>query len=363
MSNSLDERSLIASLAARSAAARLSSAEEWCEKPRTAFSKFIRATPFRQGRGVYAPLSVQQHEAEFGRFVAYLEEHSPGTTVLNVGADRISMFLAHLRGRDPDQPGTKDKPAASREVLTGTKDRYLTLLDGVFNGLFMAGYRTDNPALEVQQRLNNPACEADAEIIFLSAEQDQRLIDYLLNDHATSTWRDRRRRAMLLFLHGTGVECSVARRATVRDFVLDDVEPGFDVRVIRSGGFVVNYRVPLAPFCLGPVLDWIKDRKRYLESPHCKDVSSEPLAFPSTESGGGMLSNSGLWRGAAPCLKAIGFEGRDVGGRVLRNTFIRRQILAGKRNAVIRDLVGLSSDTTLQRIRRMTQQHPDTRAA
>lgn len=233
--NNLDT-AMLAALMAKASAARLSTAEEWRDTPLVAFGKFIRATSLRQGRGVYAAVSVQQHEAEFKQFVEYLAGQSEQVNVLTVGTDHLSMFLAGLNGRDPAQPDPEKKPRKVK-ALTETKERYLNLLDSVFNGLCMAGHRGNNPALETQQLMKSPRREAPAEIIFLSAEEDERFVDYLLNSHSTSNWRERRRRAMLLFMHGTGVDCAVARSATVDSFVLNDHEPGFTVRLARSGGW------------------------------------------------------------------------------------------------------------------------------
>jgi hypothetical protein len=188
---------------------------------------------------------------------------------------------------------------------------------------------------------------------FLSENDDERFTEYLMHEHPVSTWRERRRRAMLLFIHRMGVECSVARRATVDDFILDDGAPFFKLRIDRIPYSIANYfRLPLDEFCIEGVLEWVKEREAYLDRPDFKDEEGPRLAFPSTEKGR-MLSNCSLWRGANGCLKAIGLSGDERGGRVLRNTFIRRQILAGKSNGEVQYLAGLNSDTTIQRLRRM----------
>lgn len=140
----------------RITAARLSSAEDWRKKPTDAFKKFIRATPFRQGQA-YSEVSVLQHEARFSRFFDFMATKS-GIDILNIGVDHISMFLAELQGRDPAQPGSRDPdlPPVKWVAQTRTINHYVKLLDNVFNGLALAGYRSDNPVLEAQQLLKSP---------------------------------------------------------------------------------------------------------------------------------------------------------------------------------------------------------------
>lgn len=49
-------------------------------------------------------------------------------------------------------------------------------------------------------------------------------------------------------------------------------------------------------------------------------------------------------------LQAVGFEGDDMSPRVLRNTFCRRQLLAGVSRLDVAALLGLASLHTCDRI-------------
>ncbi|MFP3740702.1 site-specific integrase, partial [Burkholderia sp. SIMBA_019] len=71
-----------------------------------------------------------------------------------------------------------------------------------------------------------------------------------------------------------------------------------------------------------------------------------PLLGPA-----GSLSDETLWRAVRWALDAQGFEGADRSPRVLRNTFGRRLLIAGRTNEEVSHLMGLASQRTVVRLR------------
>lgn len=335
------------------------SREDWIERPNIAFGRLIRSIPVPTG-GPYAAISVRQYEAMFGTITKYMTAQKRPTDLLTIDEHVINRFLCSLRGREPEQPGLKKEEkeaviARQREVLVETKRRYIHLFTLVLDRLVKAGYRKTNPSLEAARFIPGRG-GAESEIVFLDEEQDLELQRYLREDFDTSTWKQRRWQAMLLFILGTGVMPMTAREATVDDFVWGDTVPAFDVKKKRAsdGHRVPSHRIPISGFCLGVVQTWVCERDQYLSSRECGDYTGRRLAFPSEEEGG-ELSHVALWHTVSESLRAIRFPGVDIGPRVLRNTFIRRQIAAGVPMDEILGVCGLQTgEKTVQRLWRMT---------
>ena len=328
---------------------------DWLYKSDAAFQCWVATFSRREGK-VSAPNSLKMYKAMFGAFRRYLVEREE--SVLTIGLNGIKDFLDSREGCDRKAPITDSSKNRRTEMVAralqpSTKWRYASLLDKLMDHLVGRGYRQTNPVHMYFRALKGHG--AKPAIVFLSEPVEKLLQDYLLHRSDTLTWVHRRRRAMLLFMLGTGVNSAQATAACVDDF---DV----NVRPILFQIYKPNapedfrflqYQVPLSIFCSEQICTWLDERRAYLDSPGCLDHAGSRLAFPRAESGG-RLSGMGLYSHVNACLREIGFDGRDMGPRVLRYTFIRRQLLNGLADEALMFMCGLKTDKTLRRIERLT---------
>jgi integrase/recombinase XerD len=341
--------------------------EEWIFKPAFAFEKWVTYVASPDGDRQYSQVSVRQFKAMFGAFWHYLLGTSAKHNVLTIGQDGIAEFLDGLEGRESAGPGRdREQPDPARPELVGivgvakpirakvtTKVRYVRLLDDLMQDLVLANYRVNNPMRQAARVVKGKANET--EVVFMNEGDDKLLQQYLLEAYDLSSWERRRQQAMLLFVLGSGVNVAQATSAMLDDFVFNDVFPSFDVVKEREqdGERVAVHRVPISKFCVPVVRAWIEERRAFLDSDLCEHSRGCLLAFPRDEQGE-ELSAAVVWMHTQECLEHIGFKGKEMGPRVLRNTFIRRQLLAGIPDEAIMQMCGLKTDKTLQRIRART---------
>ena len=77
---------------------------------------------------------------------------------------------------------------------------------------------------------------------------------------------------------------------------------------------------------------------------------ADALLFPSPR-GGKSMNDMFLGLVVREALETIGFRAPDMSPRVLRNTYARRQLLAGRSNDDVSRLLGLVSQRTVIRLR------------
>ncbi|MFP3637459.1 tyrosine-type recombinase/integrase [Paraburkholderia sp. SIMBA_054] len=331
--------------------------DDWIFKAPVAFDLWI--THFAEhSKGAYSDVSINQFKAMFGAFWKFLLDCNPKQSVLTIGADGINRFLGSLEGRDPTpQPTAKPeqtrrppKPIVHREIRLTTKGRYIHLLNDLMDHLVECGYRKQNPMLQTSRLIRGKNEEPD--VVFLTVQEDARLQQYLLQECRVDTWEQRRYRALTLLMLGSGVTVAHALGASVDDFVFNDQLPLFvPKKELDDGSTKSVYAAVLDPFCVEPIVEWLNDRREHLTMYPWR--RGRGLAFP-TRPNGGQLTTPSAYNYVKACLEAIGFSGADMGARVLRYTFIRRQIIAGLSDQLIQERSNLQTDRTLVRVRKLT---------
>lgn len=318
------------------------SRELWLSAPAMAYQQWALYVATGQDECAYSDRTIRQYGAMFGAFCRYLAEHR--STVLSVGADGLSTFLMSVAGRDPGEPGLQ-KAAHNewRPAQGSTLRRYTNLIDDVMNHLVKRGYRRENPVLDASRLIAGHY--GGSRMVCMPSDLDGRLREHLLEKMPSETWSDRRTRALLLLLTGAGLTPAQAAPAQLDQFVFDDVVPSFDCPASRGTD---GYRVPLAGFCVEPLREWVAQRRREVDP-----ESAEPaLAFPSRY--GKPLSNVSVYNQVAAALREINFHGDDMGPRVLRTTYARRQLLAGATVSEVARLLGVSNPRTVEKLVRVT---------
>ncbi|MEX3932173.1 tyrosine-type recombinase/integrase [Paraburkholderia phymatum] len=331
------------------------SREEWIKDPDAAFELWITSS-LSNGDREFARNSIAMYGSMLRAFQRFLSDCRPKQNVLTVNADQIMRFLDSLEGRGHTLPrkGQEKRPPQAKIVQSAiqmaTKRRYAFLLSKLMVNLIEVGCRQLNPFHEDVPIV--AGYDLEPTIIFLSEPEDLLLQDYLLNRLDTSEWWQKRRRIMLLFILATGVNVGEATAAAIDDFMMDSGTLYFCA--VRCDSLtkrrIVRYRVPIPMFCCEPIRDWLDERRTYLADSNCDDKTHAYLAFPRREAGG-KLSSVAVYFSVNVCLHEIGFQAKDMGPRILRYTFLRRQILQGLSDEAIMSMCGLTTAKTVRRMR------------
>ncbi|MEA3117410.1 MAG: hypothetical protein QOI13_680 [Paraburkholderia sp.] len=157
--------------------------------------------------------------------------------------------------------------------------------------------------------------------------------------------RDTRNRAIVALLIGTGITSAEIRGAAVDDLVTDGPRP--ELRVPKRSARDER-RIPLPTFALAALA-------LYQRSLSVDEANA--LLFPAPRTGKSM-SDMFLHKIVRPALEAIDFRAPDMSPRVLRNTYARRLLLEGRTNEEVSQVLGLSSERTVVRLRATIQSRP-----
>ncbi|KFG92748.1 integrase [Burkholderia paludis] len=291
----------------------------WIIDPLGTFRTWQETAATGAGRRPFAPRSVVQHVAMFERFLRHLSAHR--VSLATFGPDHVAAFLAEL-----------DRTCAPG---TSTRMRYAKLIDRLGRHLVEAGVRTMHPAGRTTRDLAWP--DSEPEPCFLPPDADAALQRHV-QPRPGDTPADCRNRAIVALLLASGIT-SAEIRATTHDATdLDAQPPALSVPRDRARP---ARRIALAEFALAPLAAW------YARTP---EAAPAARLFPAPRSGGAM-NDMFLVLVVRDALTAIGFHAADMSPRVLRNTYARRQLLAGHAHADVSAMLGLVSARTVTRLR------------
>jgi site-specific recombinase XerD len=298
--------------------AQMNEDNEWLDAPLRAFRLWQETDATGATRRPFAARSILQHATMFERFVRHLSK--AGVSVVTFGPAHLDTFLGELAARCA--PGTS------------TRLRYAKLLDRLCRHLVEIDVRADNPAAAFARHTVWPVDEPTP--LFLHEANDRRLQD-LVGVQPSTDARAIRNAAIVAMLLATGVTSAEIRRVRRGDIRTGGTRPHL---VVLAHGARAERVVTMAHFALAPVDAWMTSTS---------DDDHE-LLFPLQATTGSFCEET-LWRAVHEALDEIGFNGADRSPRVLRNTFARRQLLAGRSNADVSRLLGLSSSRTAVRLR------------
>ncbi|MGF6997461.1 tyrosine-type recombinase/integrase [Paraburkholderia sp. GAS32] len=291
----------------------------WVTEPLTAYMQWQSGEAAGADRRRFSPRSVVQHRAMFDRFLRHLVTR--GVALATFGPEHLESFFNDVDNRCA--PGTT------------TRLRYINLIVRLCRHLVDVGLRESNPAAAFALSAAWP--EDEPEPLFLDPVADLALQAYV-QPEAGDDARLCRNRAVVALLLGAGITAAELRGGRWRDIVLDGIRP--QVRVPKRG-VRLERTVALPAFSTPPLGAWQR-----LHTP-----LDGALVFPAPRTDDKPINDVLLGAIVRDALDAIGFVAPDMSPRVLRNTFARRLLAAGRTNEDTSRLLGLASQRTVTRLR------------
>ncbi|MDR5755125.1 MULTISPECIES: site-specific integrase [unclassified Caballeronia] len=292
----------------------------WLSAPEDAYAQWQGEEATGADRRAFADQSIVQHRAMFSRFNDYLIAHR--ATVATYGADHLDGFFNALA--QDCAPGTT------------TRLRYLKLIDRFTRHLVNIELRADNPA--AQMLVNESWPEDEPTPVYLSSEDDTRLQAVCVVAEGAG-FKELRNTAIVALFLASGVTAAELRQLRVDDLDMHGQRP---TAFVEKHGPRIGRRVPIDPFA-ADLLRSYKDARRRIQC-------TTQWLFIAT-AGGKPMQPDILLKCVRGSLRRAGLSAADESPRLLRNTFGRRKIIAGKSNEQVSNLMGLSSHRTATRLR------------
>jgi integrase len=298
----------------------------WLTHPAEAYRAWQTDEAAGSDRRPFSARSITQHTAMFDRFMRHLIAR--GATLATFGTAELESFFADVDNRCA--PGTT------------TRIRYAKLVHRLCRHLVELGIRTENPGAEMLRQEVWP--EEEPKPLFLDPASDI-LLQALVRPGVTDSERETRNRALVALLLGTGATAAEIRGALAGHLTLDLIRPHL---YVPKRGARDERNVTLPPFATPALEAWLGRPRR--------DGDHHSPLFPAPR-GNGPINDMLMGLIVRDALEAIGFEAPDMSPRILRNTYARRQLLAGRTNFDVTKLLGLSSQRTVVRLRATLESH------
>ncbi|SPS02487.1 Integrase/recombinase [Cupriavidus taiwanensis] len=289
----------------------------WRSNPTLAYRDWQAREAAGADRRPFSARSIVQHQAMFEHFRRHLLAR--GTSVASFGTDDIEAFW-----QTPD----------ARTYSQATRMRYAKLLDRLCRHLVIAGVRQDNPAAGLLASVRWP--EEEPTPHYLDASTDQRLQAYL--QYPAENLASLRSRAIVATFLGTGITAAEARTARMGELYPNASPPYL---FVPAHGSRDARTVHLSAFAVPLLRAWLARRKQ-LPIEGDRLFSLRPNGQPITDMSFGRI--------VSEILEAIGATEVEMSPRTLRNTFCRRQLLAGRPRDEVSHMLGLASNRTCDRI-------------
>ncbi|WP_155028089.1 tyrosine-type recombinase/integrase [Burkholderia pseudomallei] len=290
----------------------------WLSAPTEAYQQWQRTEAAGADRRAFSPRSIVQHEAMFERFMRHLA--AAQVSLATFGLDHLESFFADVDRRC--KPGTT------------TRLRYEKLLDRLGRHLVDVGVRKTNPAAAYTLAQAWP--EAEPSPVYLQQADDRRLQTSIRSIEGLDD-RALRNRAIVGLLLSTGITAQEIRHTAAVDLDLSPARPHL---LVPKRGAREPRRVNVSEFAAPALARWLNRSTNAQSS----------LLFPSPRAGGPMTDEM-LGRIVREGLVAVDIRVPDMSPRTLRNTFARRQLLAGRSNDDVMQMLGLANQRTVIRIR------------
>ncbi|MFM0626984.1 tyrosine-type recombinase/integrase [Paraburkholderia xenovorans] len=290
----------------------------WLSAPSDAYRLWQETEAVGADRRPFSVRSRVQHAAMFERFLRHIDERR--VSLATFDAAHVESFFNDIQ--IGCLPGTS------------TRLRYAKLLHRLCRHLVEIEVRISNPAFEMNAFERWP--EDEPLPLFLEPEADARLQTWAMPSRSDDP-RMLRNRAIVALFTGTGMSAAELRQTQQQHVLTDDMRPN---AYVPKRGARESRRIALPAFALPALTRWKE----------AQSIDNEALLFPAP---GRKTPMNDVLLGpiVRDALEAIGFVAPDMGPRILRNTFARRQLIAGRTNEDTSRLLGLVSQRTVIRLR------------
>lgn len=223
---------------------------------------------------------------------------------------------------------------ARNELKRGIRNRYLRLLERLFDHLVAKGIVAGNPARGLAIREPSRSGQYNDKTQWLSEAQQAAVVAALPEPKG---WKNARNRAIVATVLGGGLKVSEILTLTTGT-VGPRQEDGSLYLDLYPGGAGRRHRTRVAAFAAAILTDWLATRAG-LGIPG-------PLVFPARRVGG-VLHPATVYRHVAAVLAEAGIDPDRVkrrGARTLRNTFAIEALEAGSPPALVGEYLGHRAD-------------------
>lgn len=299
------------------------SGEAWLTAPQEALVAWLMAPDFVTTKaGVAQPLrasSVVVYRAMGNKFVREVLGGDNGSlpkTWRDIGTGDIHAFLA------------------KNELKRGIRNRYLRLLERLFDHLMAKGIVPGNPARGLAIKEPSKSNQGHDKTQWLTEAQQEAVMAALPPPEG---WKDARNRALIATVLGGGLKVSEVIKLT-NGCVGARQEDGSLYIDVYPGGAGRRHRTRVAVFAAAILTEWMTTRKQLT-------IPGE-LLFPA-KLAGGVLHPATLYRQVAAVLTEARIDPtliRHRGARTLRNTFAIHELEEGKPPELVGEYLGHRAD-------------------
>lgn len=309
----------------KSPASLFDSLATWHQAPFEAVAAWLLDPEFvLTKQGVTQPLresSVVVYRAMLNKFIKHVvlpdeESERPGIPWSGITQDELRAFLEKNR------------------LTKGIRNRYLRLLERLFDHLVGLHICTENPARGLAIKAPSKSGENNEKTFWLSPGQQAALVEALPDGDG---WKARRNRALIALAIGGGLKPSellVLRLGGIGEVQADG---SLYIEVPRTGaGRIHRTKVEAEHATFLRV--WLLERAVY--------ALPGDIVFPATDQGG-TLHPATVYRHVSAVMKEAGIDPKLVkrrGARTLRNSFALRELAAGQSLEAVGEFLGHRSD-------------------
>lgn len=292
----------------------------WQKSPLTYFNAWLKTQDF-------AISSTEIYQVQWQQFVTWLAD------------ERISFHAV--------EPDTVERFLINLDIRQDQRQRYLRLIERVFNHLRRNSFGTINPATEValhpeHEWASVPPNEPTG---FLTLREYEQLVSYLATPlgpelSAVGRWRALRDRTIVATFAGAGLKMSELQSLTVSCI------SEFDNWItVKSPGSSISHRAQLQPFAHALMKQWLEI--------HAAANTAGPLLFPATRAGRSMHKATVL-RATTEQIGLAGISqerGERASPQTLRNTYAATLFQAGMATELVAETMGFKQIISVQRLK------------
>ena len=268
-----------------------------------------------------SPLTVTAYRRDLTRYCDYLAGRGV-TSLADVSESDVAEYLASLRTPTDDRPALSSSSAA----------RALAAVRGWHKFSVTVGVSSADPARQVRR---------PAQTQRLPKAVPLQTVEALIATTSGPEPADRRDRALLEFLYGTGARVSEAVGLDIDDL---DLEAG----LVRLHGKGDKQRVvPLGSYASASLGEYLAVARPLLaEAGSRSNSGSGPAVFLNAR--GRRLSRQGAWGRLQRAATAAGLPAGSISPHTLRHSFATHLLDGGADVRVVQELLGHASVSTTQ---------------